>query len=133
MRGSRMVVQKADVESGRSVALGPECPFQALEHLVVHLAVIALAHLQVFLPELEQEKGPHQERHKWDLLVVEFLELVDPADRIVGLGFAVGEVDDGSMTQSGIAFGAPELRYGPGVLPHEDHPGHGCVACQGHC
>ena len=46
------------------------------------------------------EVGTHEEGDESNLLFVKFPELVDPADRVIGLGFAVREVNHSRMSQA---------------------------------
>jgi hypothetical protein len=97
----------------------------------VHLAVIARANDEIVLAELIEKERPCQKRYKGNLLLVKLVELVDPSDRIVRFGFAMGEIYHGGVAESGIVLGSSQLGYGPWIVAGQDDTGDGCKAAYG--
>jgi len=60
--------------------------------------MLASADLKVGVPELLEEERAGDEGHECDSLLVELAELIEPADRVVGLRLPVSEVDDSGVT-----------------------------------
>jgi hypothetical protein len=48
-------------------------------------------------------------------LLIELVELIDPADGVVGLGLAVGEIDDRGVAKAWVVLAPCEFGDGPGV------------------
>ncbi len=65
---------------------------------------MALADLQIGLAELKDEQRADRPRHEGNTLLVEFPELVQPADRVESFGFAVSDVNDRLVSIPRIAF-----------------------------
>ena len=125
---SGIVVQKAVVELGRHVALGPEGFLQAIHHLDVHPAVIAPAHLEVLAPELVRKQRSRHQRHESDALLVKLVELVDPADGVIGFRFSMGKVDDRRMSETRVACGSCQFGNGPRIFSGQEGPGRDQIA-----
>ena len=104
--GARIVVEKGQIELGSEIAIGAERIFEALDHALVILAVLAQAHLQILAPQEIDEDRARNDGNERNLLLVEFAELIEPADRVVGLRLTMCEVYDGRVSQSRIVFAA---------------------------
>ena len=82
--------------------------------------MVAAADDQIMLAQRKQEDGSHQEWDEGDLLLVELAELVDPADGIVRLRFAVREVNNGGVTLARVAALAGQGWDRASVIPRKD-------------
>ena len=110
-RGIRswIIIEERGVDA-HVVALGDERVVERLRHAEVTLAMLARADREIGLTQVVEEERAGDEGYEGDALLVELPELVEPADRIVGLRLAVGEVDDGGVALPGILGSACELR-----------------------